>query len=103
MTIRRNSMKKISMSATVAIFTMVLMLFIGVIFSQASERIMDKGQKVNKGMIEKDAMTREVEKLIKTGKMIEEEGRKTNDKMMIKNGQLMIKEGQMMKEGKWPQ
>jgi len=96
-------MKKIFLSATVAIFTIVLILSSGVIFSQASERIMEKGQKVNKGMTEKDAMTREVETLIKTGKMIEEEGRKTNDKMMIKNGQLMIKEGQMMKEGKWPQ
>ncbi len=96
-------MKKISISATVAIFTLILMLSIGVIFSQASERIMDKGQKVNKGIMEKDAMTREIETLIKTGKMIEEEGKKTNDKTMIKNGQLMIKEGQMMKEGKWPQ
>ncbi len=96
-------MKKIFISATVAIFTLVLMLSIGVIFSQASERIMDKGQKVNKGIMEKDAMTREVETLIKTGKMIEEEGKRTNDKTMIKNGQLMIKEGQMMKEGKWPQ
>ena len=96
-------MKKIFLSATVALFTIVLMLSIGVIFSQASEGIMEKGQKVNKGMMEKDAMTREVETLIKTGKMIEEEGRKTNDKTMIKNGQLMIKEGQMMKEGKWPQ
>ena len=48
-------------------------------------------------------MTREVETLIKTGKMIEEEGRKTNDKTMIKNGQLMIEQGLMMKEGKWPQ
>jgi hypothetical protein len=35
--------------------------------------------------------------------MIEEEGKKTNDKTMIRNGQLMIKEGQMMKEGKSPQ
>ncbi len=96
-------MKKISISGTVAIFTFVLMLSIGVIFSQASERIMEKGQKVNKGIMEKDAMTREIETLIKTGKMIEEEGKKTNDKTMIKNGQLMIKEGQMMKEGKWPQ
>lgn len=96
-------MKKISISATVAIFTFVLMPSIGVIFSQASERMMDKGQKVNKGIMEKDAMTREVETLIKTGKMIEEEGKRTNDKTMIKNGQLMIKEGQMMKEGKWPQ
>ena len=96
-------MKKISVSATVAIFTLVLMLSIGVIFSQASESIMEKGQKVNNGIMEKDAMTREVETLIKTGKMIVEEGKKTNDKTMIKNGQLMIKEGQMMKQGKRPQ
>jgi hypothetical protein len=96
-------MKKIFVSATVAICTIVLMLSIGVIFSQASERIVDKGQKVDKGMMEKDAMAREVETLIRTGKMIEQEGRKTNDKMMIKNGQLMIKQGQMLKEGKWPQ
>ena len=52
-------MKKIFLSATVSIFTIVLMLCIGVIFSQASERIMDKGQKVDKGMMEKDAKTRD--------------------------------------------
>ncbi|MBE0556362.1 MAG: hypothetical protein IH628_03935 [Proteobacteria bacterium] len=96
-------MKNIFLSITVALLTMVLMLSIGVDFSQASERVMDKGQKVNKGMMEKDKMAKEVETLIKTGKMIEEEGRKTNDKTMITNGQLMIKQGQMMKEGKWPQ
>jgi hypothetical protein len=96
-------MKKIFVSATAVIFTIVLMLSIGVIFSQASERIMEKGQKAEKGMTEKEAMAREVETLIKTGKMIEEEGKKTNDKTMIQNGRLMIKEGQMMKEGKWPQ
>ena len=96
-------MKKKSISAAAAICTMVLMLSIGVIFSQASERIMDKGQKVNKGVTEKDAMTREVETLIRTGKMIEEEGKRTNDKTMIKNGQMMIKEGQMIRGGKWPQ
>lgn len=96
-------MKKISISAAAAICTMALMLSIGVIFSQASERIMDKGQKANKGVTEKDAMTREVETLIRTGKMIEEEGKRTNDKTMIKNGQMMIKEGQMIRGGKWPQ
>ncbi len=96
-------MKKISISATAAIFTIVLILSIGVIFSQASERIEDKGQKVNKAVTEKEAMTREVETLIRTGKMIEEEGKKTNDKTMIKNGQMMIKEGQMIRGGKWPQ
>ncbi len=96
-------MKKILISAIVAIFTIVLMLSIGVIFSQASERTLEKGQKANKGVMDKDAMAREVETLIKTGKMIEEEGKKTNDKTMIKNGQMMIKQGQMMKEGKWPQ
>ena len=96
-------MKKISISATVAIFTLVLMLSIGVIFSQASERIMDKGQKANKGTVEKDANIKEIETLIRTGKMIEEEGIKTNDKMMIENGRLMMKQGQLMKEGKWPQ
>jgi hypothetical protein len=53
-------MKKISISAPVAIFTLVLMLSVGVIFSQAAERIMDKGQNVNKGVTEKDAMAREV-------------------------------------------
>jgi hypothetical protein len=95
-------MKK-SVSATTAIFTLALMLSIGVVFSQASERIMDQEQKVNKDTMEKDARTREVETLIKTGKMIEEEGKKANNKTMIENGQLMIKEGQMMKEGKWPQ
>ena len=93
-------MKKIFISATVAIFTVVLMLSIGVTFSQASERITDKGQKVNEGKIEKDAMIREGEALIKTGKMIEAEGKKTNNKTMIENGRLIIKKGQMMKEGK---
>ena len=96
-------MKKIFISATAAILTIVLMLSIGVIYSQASERLTDKGRKVNKGMMEKDAMARDVETLIKTGKMIEEEGKRTNDKTMIENGQLMIKQGQMMKAGKWPQ
>ena len=96
-------MKKIFISATVAIFTIVLMLSLGVMFSQAAERTMDKGQKASKGMTEKDKMAQEVETLIRTGKMIEEEGKRTNDQMMIKNGQLMIKQGQMMKEGKWPQ
>jgi hypothetical protein len=94
-------MKKIVLSVPVAIFTAVLMLSVGVNFSQASERAVDKGQEPNKAVTEKEAM-REVETLIKTGKMIEEEGKRTNDKTMIKNGQLMIKEGQMMKEGKWP-
>ena len=97
-------MKKIFMSAAVAIFTIVLTLSIGVIFSQAAERTtMDKGQKASKGMTEKDKMAQEVETLIRTGKMIEEEGKKTNDQTMIKNGQMMIKQGQMMKEGKRPQ
>jgi hypothetical protein len=96
-------MEKMFVSTTVAIFTIVLMLFSGVSFSQASERSVDKGQKVNKAVTEKDAMTKEVETLIRTGKMIEEEGRRTNDKTMMRNGQLMIKEGQMLKEGKWPQ
>jgi hypothetical protein len=91
------------MSATATVFIILLTPSIGVIPSPASERIMDKGQKVNKGMTEKDAMAREVETLIRTGKMIEEEGKKTNDRTMIKNGQLMIKQGQMMKEGKYPQ
>ena len=93
-------MKKIFISATVAIFTIVLMLSIGVIFSQAAERIMDKGQKVNEGKMEKDAKIREGETLIETGKMIVEEGKKTNNKKMIENGQLIIEKGQMMKEGK---
>ena len=92
-------MKKIFISATVGIFTIVLTLSIGVIFSQASERIMDKGQKVNEGKMEKDAKIREGETLIKTGKMIVEEGKKTNNKKMIENGQLIIEKGQMMKEG----
>ncbi len=96
-------MKKICTSATVAIFTIVLMLSIGVMCSQAAERMMDKGQKTNKAKLEEDAKTREVETLIKTGKMIEEEGKKTNDKKMMENGRLMIKQGQMMKAGKWPQ
>lgn len=93
-------MKKLFLSATVAIFTTVLMLSTGAICSQAAERTTDKGQKVNKAVTEKDAPTREIETLIKTGKMIEEEGKKTNDKTMIENGRLMIKQGQMMKEGK---
>jgi len=92
-------MKKISVAATVAIFTIVLTLSPGVTCSQASERV-DKGQKANKALMEKEAMAREVETLIKAGKMIEEEGKKTNDKTMIENGRLMMKQGQMMKEGK---
>ena len=96
-------MKKIFISVTVAIFTIVLMLSGGVIFSQASERITDKGQKVNEGEMKKDAMIREGETLIEIGKMIEEEGKKTNNKKMIENGQLIIKKGQMMKEGKLAQ
>lgn len=96
-------MTKICMSATATVFIILLTLSLGVVLSPASERIMDKGQKVNKGVTEKDAMAREVETLIRTGKMIEEEGKKTNDRTMIRNGQLMIKQGQMMKEGKYPQ
>jgi hypothetical protein len=96
-------MKKICTSATAAIFTMVFVLSLGVMFSQAAEKTIDKEQKASKGMTEKDKMAQEVETLIRTGKMIEEEGKRTNDQMMIKNGQSMIKQGQMMKEGKWPQ
>jgi hypothetical protein len=58
-------MGKIFISAAVAIFTIVFMLSIGVLFSQASEKIMEEGQTVNNDVMKKDAMTREVETLIK--------------------------------------
>ena len=92
-------MKKIFLVG-VAIFTVVLTLSIGVISPHASERITDKGQKVDQAKTEKEAMIREGEALIKTGKMIEAEGKKTKDEKMIENGRLIIKKGQMMKEGK---
>ncbi|MDA8126376.1 MAG: hypothetical protein M0009_14475 [Deltaproteobacteria bacterium] len=88
-------MKKAFMSATIAVFTLVLTLSSGIMASQAAETKTEKGQKANERTTEKDAG----EKLIQTGKQVLEEGKKANDATMIKNGQLMIQQGQMMKDG----
>ncbi len=92
-------MKKICASAAAVIFAMVLLYPALVMSSQAAEKA-DTGQVASEDMAEKAKRAQEVETLITMGTMIVEEGKRTNDQMMIKNGQLMIKQGQMLKEGK---